>query len=86
MITLKLKVKSDISSLSFFQEKWNSVYRFAFNRFMENETLSKFSSFSFIKNINNCDMIDLSWKRQAFNKAYALFKKVKKSKNNGQIY
>ena len=76
MITIKLKIKDDISS-SFvpFQMKWNWIYRYAFNRFSDsNKKLSTFDAFDAIKNLNNVDDIDLSWKREAFKAANALYK------------
>ena len=87
MITIKLKIIEDISKELFpFKKKWNNIYRYAFNRFIDSKNMSQFDSYSIMNNMNNVDEIDVSWKRQAFSQAYALYKAIKKQGNNSLIF
>lgn len=75
--TIKLKLKSEID-INDFQKQFNNVYRYAYNRFFENNT--KFQMFSKLKDIKNCDLLDVSWKREAIKIANASYQKNKKTK------
>jgi hypothetical protein len=75
--TIKLKLKSEID-ITDFQKQFNNVYRYSYNRFFEKNT--KFQQFSNLKNIKNCHLLDISWKREAIKVANASYQKDKKTK------
>ena len=70
-ITVKLKLceKIDVGE---FQKKYTNVVRYAFNRTMDGK--SKYEIFSLLNNLNNVDILDLSWKREASKLGYAIAK------------
>lgn len=70
-ITVKLKLRERID-VGEFQKKYTNVVRYAFNRAMEGK--SKFDIFSLLNNLNNVDILDLSWKREAAKLGYAIAK------------
>lgn len=72
MITIKLKLKSVLpDEFNLFHHKWNSVYRYSFNRFVEGKSL--FDLYPLLNRINHVEIIDESWKRCAAQQANYLF-------------
>ena len=61
--TIKLKIIEISQSVVPFQEKYNNVMRYSFNRFMEGK--SRTDVFNLILSLNNVDCLDVSWKREA---------------------
>ena len=73
MITIKLKLKSALpEEFYIFQKKWNNVYRYAYNRFIEGKSQSDIRLL--VKKLNNCDMVDISWRQEAISQAFELYK------------
>ena len=70
--TIKLKIKSISKSVKPFQEKFNNVFRYSFNRFAEGETRPQV--FKDILNLKNVDILDVTWKREAAKLADTQFK------------
>ena len=70
-ITVKLKLCQQIV-IGEFQGKYTNVVRYAFNRAMDGKT--KFEIFSLVKTLNNVDILDLSWKREAVKIGYTIAK------------
>ena len=70
-ITVKLKLREKID-VGEFQKKYTNVVRYAFNRAMKGK--SKYEIFSLLNNLNNVDILDLSWKREAAKLGYAIAK------------
>ena len=86
MLTLKLKYETTSNNLSLIQEyqrQYNICLRFMYNRFKDNENVSKKSIEQI--NVNNIQLIDCYFKRCAVNNAYDLHKKDGKTKNNKPI-
>ena len=70
-ITIKLKLREAVD-VGEFQRKYTNVVRYAFNRALEGK--SKFDIFSLLNDLNNVDVLDLSWKREAAKLGYAIAK------------
>lgn len=70
-ITVKLKLRERID-VGEFQRKYTNVARYAFNRAVEGK--SKYDVLSLVGNLNNVDILDLSWRREAAKLGYALAK------------
>lgn len=72
-IDIKLRLKNDIANdIALFQEKYNNVVRFSFNRFMGGMTRTEV--FKLITTLNNVNELDVTWRREAAKLAESLAK------------
>jgi len=71
MITIKAKIKNEIHIEDYIRQ-FNNVKRFAFNRFLEEKSLSEVYHLS-CKTLNNCDLLDASFRESAVFKAKELY-------------
>lgn len=72
MITIKLPVQNKID-ISEYLNQWNSVVRFAYNRFHDDDTLKQSDVEKLVKStMNNVDLIDASLIKSAVDKAKSI--------------
>lgn len=83
--TLKLKLKDiegDMEFFNMFQHQFNIVYRCCFGRFMDG--WDKKQVFDYSLTLNNVDLLDASWRREAAKCAQALAKATKEKDEDHQ--
>ena len=72
MITIKLPIQNKIDISNYFNQ-WNSVVRFAYNRFHDDDTLSQSDVEKLVKStMNNIDLLDASLIKSAVDKAKSI--------------
>lgn len=87
MITIKLKIKYKSAQYSDILRQYNNVYRYAYNRFIQNQQLKRIQIQKLVsKNMNNINLLDASLLRQAVIKAQDLFLSKKQNENFKVIF
>lgn len=74
MITIKLKIKHKSKQYNDILRQYNNVYRYAYNRFVQNQQFKRIQIQKLVSNnMNNINLLDVSLIRQAVTKAEQLF-------------
>lgn len=77
IITIRLKLKNSIASdIVDFQKKFTNVVRYSYNRFVDG--YSKHEIFNLVKNLNNIECLDVTWRREANKLAESIYSSNKK--------
>lgn len=73
IITLKAKINTISNDILPFQRQFNNVVKWAYNRFKEGK--SRTDVFGLIRdnNVNNVDLLDVTWKREAAKLAQTMY-------------
>lgn len=87
MITIKLKIKNKSKQYDDILRQYNNVYRYAYNRFIQNKQFKRIQVQKLVtKNMNNIGLLDASLIRQSVTKAEQLFLSRKQLENFKVIF
>ena len=87
MITIKLKIKNKSKQYNDILKQYNNVYRYAYNRFVQNQQFKRIQIQKIVsKNMNNINILDASLIRQAVTKAQDLFLSRKQLENFNVVF